>query len=198
MLTRFDGRRTSAGPQGQKPVILIPGFSMSTYWFRADTPNRISPSSCEAGIRRLAARLPRQRSPQGVPRTVHARRSGRSDFPDAIQQVSKKTEQPVQIIAHCVGSLSVLMSLLGGNIPEGAVHSMILSQACAFIDQPFVNRLKAKAPPGGGVALFRVPSDLDARLRSAVESRGSTARSAAVLLSEPGALQERRLPPPAC
>ena len=148
-------------------------------------------------LRRLAARLPRQRSPQGVPRTVYARRSGTSDFPDAIQEVFDATGRPAQIIAHCVGSLSVLMSLLSGNIHRGTVHSMILSQACAFIDQPFVNRLKAKLHLAEVLRFFGfhpiLTADFDLRSNLAVRLLDRLL----YFYPEPGALQERRLPPAA-
>ena len=178
MLTRFDGRGP-AGPGDRPPIILIPGFSMSTYWFRARTPGiNITEFLRNHGYDvwlldyRASDRLKASREQFTLDDLAT------SDFPDAIQDVFDVTGRPAQIIAHCVGSLSVLMSLLSGNIHRGTVHSMILSQACAFIDQPFVNRLK-QAAPGGGVAFLRVPPNPDGRLRSSIESGGSTARSAA-------------------
>jgi pimeloyl-ACP methyl ester carboxylesterase len=144
LLTRFDGRG-AAGPEGRPPVILIPGFSMSTYWFRASTPgHNITEFLRDHGYDvwlldyRASDRLKASRSQFTLDDLA------RSDFPDAIRQVSQETRRPVQIIAHCVGSLSVLMALLSGHLADSGVHSVILSQAFAFIDMPLVNRLKAK------------------------------------------------------
>jgi cholesterol oxidase len=147
MLTRFDGRGR-AGPDGledRPPVILIPGFSMSTYWFRANTPGtNITEFLYNRGydVWLLDYRASDRLKASAGQFTLDDLAS--SDFPDAIRQVFRETGRRVQIIAHCVGSLSVLMSLLSGRLADRGVHSLILSQAFAFIDQPFVNRLKAK------------------------------------------------------
>lgn len=49
----------------------------------------------------------------------------------------------VQILGHCVGSLSLLMSLLAGHLSWG-VRSVVCSQSLTHIDQPLINRLKAR------------------------------------------------------
>jgi cholesterol oxidase len=143
LLTRFLPPPTVT--ERRRPVVLVPGFSMSTYWFRAAMPQRnITQYLLDHGHEvwlldyRSSDRLNASLEQFTLDELAE------SDFPDAIEQVSNKVEDKVHIIAHCVGSISVLMSLLSGNLAKRGVHSIILSQAVAFIDQPFVNRLKAK------------------------------------------------------
>jgi len=117
---------------------------MSTYWFRAATPrSNITEFLLANGHEvwlldyRASDRLGASLDQFTLDELADC------DFPAAIKHVLTLTKQPVHIIAHCVGSISVLMSLLSGKLADCGVHSMILSQAVAFIDQPFVNRLKA-------------------------------------------------------
>jgi cholesterol oxidase len=143
VLTRFGGR--GANGTAGKPILLIPGFGMSTYWFRAKTPGpNITEFLRENGydVWLLDYRASDRMKASLDQFTLDELAC--SDFPDAIRQVSSEAQQPVQIIAHCVGSISLLMSLLSGKLADACVHSIVLSQAFAFIDQPFVNRLKAK------------------------------------------------------
>jgi cholesterol oxidase len=118
---------------------------MSTYWFRAKTPQQnftefLRDNGYDVWLLDYRA-SDRLKASLGQ-FTLDDLAS--SDFPDAIRQVSKEARQPVQVIAHCVGSISVLLSLLSGKLAGCGVHSIVLSQAFAFIDQPWVNRLKAK------------------------------------------------------
>ena len=77
------------------------------------------------------------------------------DWPAAVQEVLRtrnreeetaefgRTES-VQLLGHCVGSATLLMSLLGGHLKDSQVRSVICSQALTHLDQPVVNRLKAR------------------------------------------------------
>jgi pimeloyl-ACP methyl ester carboxylesterase len=145
LLTRF--KPDSKAPKGKRPVVLVPGFSMSTYWFRAEMPppqRNITQYLLDHGHEvwlldyRSSDRLNASLDQFTLDDLAEF------DFPDAIEQVSNEVKDKVHIIAHCVGSISVLMSLLRFNLAKRGVHSIILSQAVAFIDQPFVNRLKAR------------------------------------------------------
>src|SRR5439155_22560374 len=49
------------------------------------------------------------------------------DYPAAVRAVHKETGQKVQIVAHCVGSISLFMSLLEGQVQEH-VTSVVASQ----------------------------------------------------------------------
>ena len=143
LLTRF--RPPPTVLERRRPVVLVPGFSMSTYWFRADTPRgNITEFLLANGheVWLLDYRASDRLNASLDQFTLDDLAT--SDFPAAIEEVSTRTDQSVHIIAHCVGSISILMSLLSGKLAGRGVHSIILSQAFAFIDQPFTNRLKAK------------------------------------------------------
>jgi pimeloyl-ACP methyl ester carboxylesterase len=158
----------------RRPVVLVPGFSMSTYWFQAATPQQnITEYLLAKGheVWLLDYRSSDRLNASLDQFTLDELAEG--DFPDAIEQVWTTTKQPVHIIAHCVGSLSVLMSLLSGKLTDRHVHSIILSQAVAFIDQPFVNRLKANLRLAEILRLFGLRPILtpDFDLRSSVAVR---------------------------
>jgi cholesterol oxidase len=66
------------------------------------------------------------------------------DFPDAVRDVvNAGGGAKVQIVAHCVASLTVFMALLARTLTEEHVQSVILSQSFACIDHPWINRFKA-------------------------------------------------------
>jgi len=66
------------------------------------------------------------------------------DFPDAIERVHQLTGQRVRVVAHCLSSMTMQMSLLAGKIDTRHVRSMVLSQSFAFIDLPWPTRLKVR------------------------------------------------------
>jgi cholesterol oxidase len=65
------------------------------------------------------------------------------DFEEAIRKLYRKSQRPVRIIAHCVASLATTMALLTREGLGDCVHSVILSQSFAFMDHPWLNRVKA-------------------------------------------------------
>jgi hypothetical protein len=79
----------------------------------------------------------------------------------------------VQVIAHCVASLAMQMSLLTRRVDLQCLHSVMLSQSFAFIDHPFFNRLKARLrlPDVLQYARFRAVLTADYDLRSRMPTR---------------------------
>ncbi|MDX1494728.1 MAG: GMC oxidoreductase [Longimicrobiales bacterium] len=153
-LTRHRGR----GLKG--PVILAPGFGTSTIAFTISTNDR-------NGQRRSFAdylvsegydvwlfdyRASELSSASGTQFTLDD--IAAYDWPAAVEAVLRIRQEEdrqdgraltrsVQILGHCVGSLSLLMSLLAGHL-HGGVRSVVCSQSLTHIDQPLVNRVKAR------------------------------------------------------
>ncbi len=172
LLTRFEGRRSQGDPK--RAVVLIPGFSMSTYWFRARTPRTnftefLRDNGYDVWLLdyRASDRLSASR------RQFTLDDLATSDFPEAIERVYQEEKRPVQVVAHCVGSISLLMSLLSGSLKPGRIQSIVLSQSMAFIHQPFVNRLKARLHLAEVLRFlgFRPVMTPDFDLRSSVGAR---------------------------
>jgi cholesterol oxidase len=136
---------TSAAFDASKaPVILAPGFGMSTYAFLVGKPS-ITEYLCEKGYQvwlldyRASGRL------QASLEQFTLDDLALEDFPDAIEKVYQATgQQRVHLVMHCVASLTVLMALLKGTLTKDCVRSVVLSQSFAFIDHPWINRLKAR------------------------------------------------------
>ena len=170
---RYEVSRYKAlkGPRpGRRPVMLAPGFGMSTYAFQAAGDASIAEYLHARGYDvwlfdyRGSDKL--DVSLDQFDLDVLAK----SDFPDAIKVVSEHTGQPVQMIAHCVASLTMQMALLEGTIGREHLHSVLLSQSYAFLDHPFFNRLKAKLrlPDVLAYLRFRPVLTADYDLRSSV------------------------------
>jgi len=71
------------------------------------------------------------------------------DWPTAINFVTRhsKTEQ-VQIVAHCVGSMSLMMSLLKGFTSKQKIKSMVLSQLALHPVSNWLNNAKSDLDVG--------------------------------------------------
>lgn len=145
-------------PAEKGSVILAPGFGMSSYAFALE--DSLTEYLCRRGYEvwlldyrasdRLAASLEQFTlddlaigngtiDKHGVHRGTLD-----GDFPDAIRAVVNKNHgEPVQIVAHCVASLTMFMSLLAGTVTNNEVKSVILSQSFACINHPWINRFKA-------------------------------------------------------
>jgi cholesterol oxidase len=137
----------SQAPNG--PVILAPGFGMSSYAFRLE--NSLTEYLCRRGYQvwlldyrasdSLAASLDQFTLDDlaiGNGSTLDG------DFPDAIRAIVKENGgKPVKMVAHCVASLTMFMSLLRGRLTEDHLDCVILSQSFACINHPWINRLKA-------------------------------------------------------
>jgi len=140
------------------PVILAPGFGMSAYAFVLK--DSLTEYLCKLGYEvwlldyrasdRLAASLEQftldDLAIGDGTLDEHGIRGGTlaGDFPDAVDRVYHASGcKKVQIVAHCVASLTTFMSLLAGTLNEDRVQSVVLSQSFACIDHPWLNKLKA-------------------------------------------------------
>ena len=123
------------------PIVVAPGFGMAADAFLVGRKSLVQ-FLCEQGYQvwlldyRGSDRL-------DISLTQFTLDDLVGDFRDAIKAVTHATGQKVRIIGHCVASLATTMALLEHAGLANDVHSVILSQSFAFIDHPFINRLKA-------------------------------------------------------
>jgi len=135
-LTRYQG-----GPKG--PVMLSPGYGTSSLAFLIDTVDTNLPEFLYANgydvwllDYRASPALPSART-QFTLDDVAIR-----DYPAAVAQVRSVTGAPdIQIMAHCVGSLTFLMSMMSGKL-EG-IRSAVCSQVGFYPTTSPENQLKA-------------------------------------------------------
>jgi cholesterol oxidase len=136
-LTRYRG-----GDRG--PVMLSPGFSVSAASFAADTiPQNLVECLLRDGYDvwlfdyRASSSFPAAATSFSID-DVALR-----DYPAAVDRIRRETgAADIQIVAHCVGALSLLMSLLGGKL-RGEVRSIICSQLGLHPIAPRFAELKA-------------------------------------------------------
>jgi cholesterol oxidase len=143
---RFLLTRVTRKPQTQRtPVILAPGFGMSSDAFFVGTPSLIDEldqHGYESWLLdyRASDRLDASLTQFDLDDLVH-------DFRDAFQMVCEETNQRVHVVAHCVASLATMMTLLKGDHLgrplDSCVRSVVLSQSFPFVRQPLVNIIKA-------------------------------------------------------
>jgi cholesterol oxidase len=175
-VSRYTG--TSKPKAAKRPVLLAPGFGMSSYAFQAAGDESFAEYLFAEGydvwLLDYRASDMLDVSLDQFDLDVLAR----EDFPDAIKTVYKATGQPVQVIAHCVASLVMQMALLTNRLAPDRhhgpfLHSVMLSQSYAFIDHPFVNRVKAKLrlPDLLSYLNFRAVLTADYDLRSSWRTR---------------------------
>jgi cholesterol oxidase len=144
-LSSYVGKQAGAGQKGA--VILAPGFGMSSRCFLLD--NSLTEHLCREGYRvwlldyRASDLLAASLEQFTLDDLAVGDESITGDFPDAIARVYKEERRPVQVVAHCVASLSMFMALLKGKIPKEHLQSVVLSQSFACIDHPWINRFKA-------------------------------------------------------
>jgi cholesterol oxidase len=126
-LTRYCGGRRG-------PVLLVPGFTTVAASFDTPTVNRnLVQFLCDAGfdVWLLDYRASPAFEPAWSAFTIDD--IARRDYPAAVRAVCKATGSPqVQIVAHCVGSISLFMSLLDGQL-DGLVRSVVASQVSAHV-----------------------------------------------------------------
>lgn len=136
-LTRFTG-----GLRG--PVILAPGFGTSRQAFLLDTVEENLPETLVAAG--YDVWVFEYRASPGLPvagTQFTLDDIARRDWPAAVARVREiSNADSVQVVAHCVGSMTFLMAMLSGM--EG-VRSAICSQLTLYPHTPAVNRLKAGA-----------------------------------------------------
>jgi cholesterol oxidase len=126
-LTRYRGSRYG-------PVLLVPGFTTVADSF--DTPTveeNLVQFLCAKGfdVWLLDYRASPALEPAWTQFTIDD--IARHDYPTAVQAVCKATGVPqIQIVAHCVGSISLFMSLLDNQL-KGCVRSVVASQVAAHL-----------------------------------------------------------------
>jgi cholesterol oxidase len=134
-LTRYRG-----GARG--PVVLAPGFSVRASSFATDTVDRnLVETLCASGYDcwlfdyRASPDSDSPIAPFTIDDIV------REDWPAAIRTIRQVTGAPsVQAMAHCVGSMSLLMALLDGM---DGVRSVIASQLTLHPVTSWLNAAKA-------------------------------------------------------
>ena len=166
-VTRYRGTASTRRTRG--PVMLAPGFGMSTLAFHALGADSFAEYLHREGYDvwlfdyRASDKLDVSLEQFDIDELA------KSDFPDAIKKVSRKTRKKVRIVAHCLASMTMQMGLLSGRIETNYVRSMLLSQSFAFIDLPWPTRLKVRLrlPEILTYLNFRtvVTSDFDVRSR---------------------------------
>lgn len=133
--------RYRGGKKG--PVILSPGFGTSTLAFSIDTIDTNLPEFLYAHgydvwlfDYRASPELPSSRSQFTLDDIA------KFDHSAAIAKVMEVTASPdVQVLAHCVGSMTFLMGTMAGRISN--VRSAVCSQLALFTDTPPLNEFKA-------------------------------------------------------
>lgn len=158
-LTRYEGG-------GRGPVVLAPGFGVTASSYALDTVDTnlveyLTHLDFDVWLFDFRA----------SPDLPSARRSfsiddiATRDWPAAIEMVKKETQrEDVQVIAHCVASMSLLMGLLSGSVT--GVRSAVCSQLTLYPTGWWLNRIKAEARlPDLLSALGIAAVDIDVRDR---------------------------------
>jgi cholesterol oxidase len=141
---RVDLRLTRYQGGGKGPVILAPGFGMSSLSFSIDTvrPNLVE-YLCDhdydvwlldyRASPELAAALTQFSIDEIATR----------DWPAAVDTVRACADAPtVQVVAHCVGAMAFMMGLLAGSL-RGTVRSAVCSQMGVHPIGGLLNEIKA-------------------------------------------------------
>jgi cholesterol oxidase len=139
-LTRYQG-----GVKG--PVLLAPGFGTSTLAFSIDTVDTNLPEALFAAgydvwlfDYRASPDLPSSRTQFTLDEIA------KQDYPAAVAKVQEIAQVPtVQVMAHCVGSMTLLMSLLSGL---KGVRSAVCSALTFYPISPMANRIRANLDLG--------------------------------------------------
>jgi cholesterol oxidase len=141
-LTRY--LRPQASMRPPKAVILSPGFSVSASSFATGTVDTnlvdyLRDHGYDVWL--LDYRASSDFAAAGTAFTIDD--IARRDYPAAVNEVCRIAGvEQVQMLVHCVGSMSLLMSLLDGKL-KGQVRSVICSQLGAHPIPPTLSRLKA-------------------------------------------------------
>ena len=135
-LTRYQG-----GSKG--PVVLSPGYGTSSLAFLIDTVDTNFPEFLFANgydvwlfDYRASPTLPSAETQFTLDDVAT------KDYPAAVAQVRAITKTPdIQIVAHCVGSLTFLMSMMSGKLQ--GIRSAVCSQVGFYPTTSPENRVKA-------------------------------------------------------
>jgi pimeloyl-ACP methyl ester carboxylesterase len=127
------------------PVILAPGMGVKASSFAAETVDCNLVDFLTDQGRDVWLFDYRASADSGVshrPFTIDS--IAKYDWPAAIDFVSKHSgDSQVQIVAHCVGSLSLLMSLLKGFVDRNQLRSIVSSQLTLHPVTNWLNNAKA-------------------------------------------------------
>ena len=134
--------RYRGGERG--PVVLAAGYSMAARVFTLDTlDTNLAEYLCERGY---DVWLFSWRSSPDVAacRTRFTLDDvARFDWPAALRVVRQQTQAPaVDCVVHCIGSQTLLMSMLLGRL-DGAIRSAVCLQTALHYDTPLLTRLKS-------------------------------------------------------
>lgn len=130
---------------GERPVILAPGFAVNASSFAIDTVKTnlveyLADKGCDVWLFDYRA------SPDsGSSRTDFTIDDiAKEDWPTAVDFVLEKSgNSQLQVIAHCVGSMTLLMALLGKSLSKDKLRSIICSQLTLHPVTNWLNYAKA-------------------------------------------------------
>jgi cholesterol oxidase len=158
-LRRYHGTVT------RRPIVLAPGFGVRASSFAIDTvPMNLVEYLVWHGWDvwlfdyRASPELDASRTQLSID-DIAAR-----DWPAALREVARQTGSgTVDVIAHCVGGMSFMMSALGGHLRRSSTHpvsvgSAVCSAVAAHPIGPPLNELKAVARLGVIFQLFGMQS----------------------------------------
>jgi cholesterol oxidase len=152
-LTRYRG-----GTRG--PVLLSPGFSVRASSFVADTVDENLVEHlvrAEYDVWLLDYRASSGFAAAGTDFSIDD--IAVRDYPAAVQKILDESGAPnMQIVAHCVGSMALLMSLLAGNLLRAQLSSVVCSQLGLHPIAPKFAELKAAVYAASVLRRFRVKS----------------------------------------
>ncbi len=174
LLTHFRGTDRA---RTNMPVVLAPGFGMSADAFRVGNPSAaqfLYDRGYDVWLLdyRGSDKLEISLTQFTLDDLAH-------DFSEAIVTLYETygRQHEIQVVAHCVASLSMQMALLNGTADGGlrrnGLHSVVLSQSFAFMDHPVINRVKAglHLPSVLDYVGFRPVLTADHDLRSSLPAR---------------------------
>jgi len=151
-LTRYQG-----GARG--PVLLSPGFSVRASSFAADTVDENLVEHlvrAEYDVWLLDYRASSGFAAAGTDFSIDD--IAIRDYPAAVQKIVDVSGAPkIQIVAHCVGSMALLMSLLAGKLHE-QLRSVVCSQLGLHPIAPKFAEFKAAVYLASILRRFRVKS----------------------------------------
>lgn len=140
-LTHYPARQASE----LLPVILAPGMGVNASSFATDSVDKNLVSYLNDNQRDVWLLDYRASADSGSStRTFTIDDIAQYDWPKAIAQVLKSSgRSQLQIIAHCVGSMSLLMGLMAGHVNRQQIRSMICSQLTLHPVSNWLNNAKA-------------------------------------------------------
>jgi len=132
--------------RGRKPVMLVPGFTTTASSFATPTVRtNLVEYLCQRGNFNVWL-LDYRASPAYAPAwsSFTLDDIAKRDYPAAVARVLEETgARKIQIVAHCVGSISLMMALLAEYLDKGELESVICSQVAADVLTADATRFKS-------------------------------------------------------